>query len=306
MFETLPTVFSKGWLFLFLLILALCLVRIVQKIRVIEGGKGTGAPVTIIKPFKVESAVEGSPGGSAQGSEVQALRGALVSLGRELKGIPEGESLEDRRRILREMGLGYRRLSLAEDRNDNLLRAAKAFYTGSRIPDGEGPAAAQAAFLCDLGETYLELAPHYETEECLKRAVLAYSEARRTAGEAGLGDSSVPVLVGLGRAHVGLAELGEVGENLVQAVQYLGEALKIYRAGGDPAGAASVLCILGGAMEDLSAVEHRQANLTRAKNAYSMALKLISEDPGDGLREKAASGLERVEAALANGNGVVE
>ncbi len=235
-------IFSAGWLYLASIILAICVVWIILKVRTIHEGSrmdGNIIPVAIVKK-RGDGPVNDSADGILE-KKAEYLKKVEETLAGALENYSADEHPLARAGILGKLGRLYYDKAMIEDRKDNLLKAAGYHYEGTQLQTKEEHPVEYSSSMVELGMVYVDLAEDYEREECLKRAVSAYGEALKIFKTETHPIERASTLYQLARALVPMSEFGNAERNYYVAQQALQKALAIYN-------------------EDKYAAEHRRAD----------------------------------------------
>lgn len=279
MAKPIPTIFSKGWLFLFLAVLVISILRVIQKLRVIHREGAADAKVRIVKPIRVERGPsEAADPGSEQEKGVSGLRNREQGLTAELERYPVEESPAERARVLCDLGVVYRELSRIENREEELLKAAQCYYQASGIFSPQEAPEEHGGLMVHLADIYVELSGTYKKAECLRRAGAAYARALNVLGSESHPDRRAGIGAKLGRVLVELADESEPGKNLLRAIQVLSDTVTGYPDDETSPGRALAMHDLGRAYLKYAALAEPQQNLIRAGKAFKESLKTLTRE----------------------------
>ncbi|UCF30127.1 MAG: hypothetical protein JSV26_08605 [bacterium] len=293
-----PLIFSKGWLYLFLAVILISVIRIIQKIGVIQREGNLKARIQIIKPIDaVRRAAKRRAEGAVQEREHSGLRTRAEALEKELESRPVDEFPAEHCRLLMDLGETHRALSLYDDRKEELLRAARWFFLGSQARPPEGFQEEHGHFLARLGDTYTELSGIFERTECLGRAAASYGEALTAAGPGLDRERRAEIEAKLGGVLLDLADDEDREMNLVRAIHVLNDAVKGYSLDRDSTPYALAMYDLGRAFLKYAAVDDPKRNLLRAGKAVKEAMRVLTRENHPEHYEKLRILIEEVKAA---------
>ncbi len=131
-------IFSAGWLYIAFIVLAICVVWIILKIRTIHEGSrmdGNIIPVAIVKK-RGDGPVNDSADGILE-KKTEYLKKVEETLAGALENYSADEHPLARAGILGKLGRLYYDKAMIEDRKDNLLKAAGYHYEGTQLQTKE-------------------------------------------------------------------------------------------------------------------------------------------------------------------------
>ena len=283
-----PQVFSGGWLYLFIIVMAICIIRIWIKIGTIQSEAPMNRPVIKVTPF-VKSETEPDPK-----SEVSSLLGATDDLIKQgahtealgrleafLENLSPTEDREVRGMVLFRIAACHSRLAVGGERFQYLLRAGEALREAVRLFT---PVRYRDHYLRALSE----LAGLYEDLARGRNPVGNYNQSARTCETAATaareGELSLPEAMFLarsGNAYRQLVRHAEPQVNLRKAVDAYEKALAILEGSEDENAVSrsmKIFKVLGDTYTDLAKYFQKTESLFHAVNAYENALGIMDEN----------------------------
>lgn len=282
-----PQVFSPGWLYLFLLVMAISIVRIYFKLRTIN----RAAPMdrTVIKVAPVPRKEPDLDGGSEEDSLLTGpdnlirqgdYKGALGSLEQLLEDLSPTEDREARGKVLFRIGACHSRLATGEERFQRILRAGEAIREAVRLFT---PARYRNHYLRALGELaglYEDLALEKSPVENLTQSARTCETAAISAGQGGFVGPEAMFLARSGGTYRQLASHNEPQVNLRKAVEAYEKAAAALESV-DSENAANermkILKVMGDTYVDLAGYFQEAESLARAVSAYEGTLNIMDE-----------------------------
>ncbi len=282
-----PQVFSAGWLYLFIIVMLISLVRIYFKIKTIQREAPMDRPVIKVAPSPrteldpdggsvEESFLAGPDDLIRQGNYDEAL-GSLQQL---LEDLSPTEDREARGKTLFRIGACHSRLATDGETFQHLLRAGEALREAVRL---FAPARFLNHYLRALGELaalYEDLAREKNPVEHLTQSARTCETGAISAGQGGLFGPEAIFLARSGNAFRQLASHREPQVNLRKAADAYEKAAAILESV-DSENAASerikILKLVGDTHVDLAEFFQKTESLARAVSAYKDALQLMDE-----------------------------
>lgn len=283
-----PQIFSPGWLFLFLFVMAICVLRILVKAREIHGMSGKGKPVLPVAPLVKESPPLDEDGKGTD-SLVEPDRliksgqyaGAVTLLTPMLEDLSPVENRELMGKIQYRLGACQRRIGSAETSSASLLRSGEALREAVSLFSPERLRSSKIRATSELAGLYEDLAKRQNPVENLTLAWTTWDAAVTTARELSLAPQEAAFLSRSASAVRQLASHTDRQGNLGKAANIYGEALAVPDAFPDPDSLlekAVILKMLGDIRVELSGIEKRALNLTGAVSAYDEALNVMTSE----------------------------
>lgn len=289
-----PQVFTAGWLYLFIIVIIISLVRIFFKLRTIQQEAPMDRPVIKVSP--VAGTESGSGDEPKRNSPLNApdelirqgdYSQALKILERMLEELSPTEDRETRGNVLFRIGACHSRMATGDERLEHLLRSGEALREAVRL---FAPARYRMHYLRALGE----LAGLYEDLARVKSPVEYLTQSARTcetaAESAAQGEFVAPeamFLARIGNAYRLLSSHGEAQVNLRKAADAYEKAAAVLETVEDEGAAEErmkILKILGDTCVDLAVYFQKADSLAWAVRSYEGALKLLNE--GERLTER--------------------
>ena len=279
-------VFSSGWLYLFIIVMVISIVRILYKVRTIQKEAPMDRPVIKVEPIPKPDPVSEAPGHSPllAASETLIRQGAyndaLRSLESLLEDLSPTEDRELRGMVLFRIGACYSCLATGGDRFQYLLRAGEALREAVRMFT---PARYRSYYLRALGELaglYEDLARGNNPVGNLNQAARTSETGAASARKSGLITEEAMFLVRAGNAHRQLALQSEPQINLRKAVDHYEKSAALLKMTDDEStlpGQMKILKVLGDTYADLARYFQKKESLTHAVNAYDKALQIMDE-----------------------------
>jgi tetratricopeptide (TPR) repeat protein len=279
-----PQVFSAGWLYLFIIVMLISLVRIYFKIKTIQREAPMDRPVIKVAPIpRPEPDPDGGSGEESllAGPDDLIRQGdydrALGSLEQLLEDLSPTEDREVRGKILFRIGACHSRLATGGETFQHLLRAGEALREAVRL---FAPARFLNHYLRALGELaalYEDLAREKNPVEHLTQSARTCETGAISAGQGGLFGPEAIFLARSGNAFRQLASHREPQVNLRKAADAFEKAAAILESV-DSENAANerikILKLVGDTHVDLAEFFQKTESLARAVSAYKDALQL--------------------------------
>jgi len=296
-----PQVFSPGWLYLFIIIMVISLIRIFFKVRTIQREAPMDRPVIQLDPVpRSEPDLDGEADEDSLLAGPDALirqddfKGALGSLEQLLDDLSPTEDREKRGKVLFRIGACHSRLATGEERLQHILRAGEALRESARLFT---PARFLNHYLRVLGElatVYGDLAGEKSPTENLTQSIRTCETAAASAGKGGLAGPEAMFLARSGNAYRQLASHGEAQVNLRRAADAFEKAATIletvegeYAAEDAAIERMKVLKVMGDTYADLAAYFQKAESLAHAASAYEGALESLEiVEEGQHLKER--------------------
>jgi tetratricopeptide (TPR) repeat protein len=283
-----PQVFSGGWLFLFIIVMAICIIRIWIKIGTIQNEAPMNRPVIKVTPIPPSEAKPDSKSGVSsllvaaddlikRGEYKEAL-GRLEAL---LENLSPTEDREMRGMVLFRIAACHCRLAVGGERFQYLLRAGEALREAVRL---FAPVRYRDHYLRALDELaglYDDLARGRNPVENFNQAARTCETAAAAARESELFFPQAVFLARSGSAYRQLARHGEPQVNLRKAVEAYEKALCVLEEPQDENAALKsmkILKVLGDTYADLAKYFQKTESLIHAVNAYESALGTMDEE----------------------------
>ncbi len=303
-----PTVFSSGWLYLFLIVMAVCLARIFVKLRTIQREAPMDRPVIRVEPLpRKEEALGEDMEGDPLFQETDRLiregdyAGAATSLDGLLETLSPVEDREARGKALYRRGACFRRMVAAGPAPKNLLRSGESLREAVRL---FAPSRYRLLYLRSLEELaglYGDLAALGNPVEHLTQVARTSQTAAASAEQGGLFQDQARFLVMAAGAYRLLAREGDSQANLRLSVESYERAVEaLSRWGGEAAALekARVLRKTGDTFTELAAYFQKPESLGRAAESYDAALELLKAEQHPGERGALLKDLGRVELEI--------
>jgi len=282
-----PQVLSAGWLYLFIFVMVISLVRIFFKLRTIQQEAPMDRPVIKVAPVSMaEPELGGEPEEDALLTEPDDLirrgdyKGALGSLEQLLDDLSPTEDREARGKVLFRIGACHSRLASEEERLQHILRAGEALRESVRL---FSPARFLNHYLRALGElatVYGDLAGEKSPVENLSQSARTCETAAISAGQSGLGGPEADFLARSGNAYRQLASYSEPQINLRRAAAAYEKAAAVLESDDSNeavSGLMRILKVMGDTYVDLAGYFQKAESLARAVSAYQGALEILDE-----------------------------
>ena len=282
-----PQVFSGGWLYLFIIIMVISIVRIFFKIRTIQDEAPIDRPVIKVPPVpKPDPELDAEPEEDSLLSESDNLiiqgdyEGALKSLEHLLEDLSPTEDREARGKVLFRAAACHSHLAAGEQRFQRLLRAGEALREAVRL---FSPVRFRKHYLRALGQLaslHEDLAEEKNPVENLTQSARTCETAAASAREGGMVVPEAMFLTRSGNAYSYLASYGEPQVNLRKAADTYEKAIAAFETvNGEGAieEKMKVLKMLGDTMASLAGYFQKGECLARAVKSYDGALELMDE-----------------------------
>ena len=289
-----PQVLSPGWLYLFLIVMVISLIRIFFKLRTIQEEAPMDRPVIKVAPvprpqpdLESESEEDSLLSGPDELIKQRDYKGALGSLKQLLEDLSPTEDREARGKVLFRIGACHSRLATGEEKLQRILRAGEALREAARL---FSPARYINHYLRTLGElatVYGDLAREKSPVENLTQSARTCETAAVTAGKGGFAGSEAMFLARSGNAYRQLASHNEPQINLRKAADAYEKAVAALEVvDGENAGSErmKILKVMGDTYVELAVYFQKAESLARAASAYEGALELM--DGTQHLRER--------------------
>jgi tetratricopeptide (TPR) repeat protein len=291
-----PQIFSPGWLFLFLLIMAVCVVRIFMKVRDIHARSDMGKPVLPVAPVKRDPLFPGGeeePAGALAEADRLIKEGlfgeAVALLTPMLSDLSPVEDREMMGKIQYRLGACQRRIGAGESDTPSLLRSGEALREAVNLFSPERLHRFQIRASSELAGLYEDLAGRQNPIENFTLAWKTWEAAAVAAKGIGLPDDEANFRARAGSAVRRLASHDDRKGNLQKAVDIFEKALAVPGAFEKPDSLfrrAVILKMLGDVRVELSKLMKRVHDLTQAVSAYDDALDIM--DPEKHPQERSA------------------
>ena len=195
-----PQVLSPGWLYLFIIVMVISLIRIFFKLRTIQREAPMDKAVIKVAPI-----TRSQPDLDSESEEDSLLRGpdelikqgdfmgALGSLEQLLEDLSPTEDREARGKVLFRIGACHSRLATGEEKLQRILRAGEALREAARLFTPSRYVNYYLRTLGELAEVYGDLAREKSPVENLTQSARTCETAASTAGKAGFRPAANPV-----------------------------------------------------------------------------------------------------------------
>jgi tetratricopeptide (TPR) repeat protein len=283
-----PQVFSAGWFYLFLLIMVICAIRIVMKLRDINREPDMEKPVLPVAPV-----IKESPDLSENQGEENILvePDHLIKEGSYSKAIDvlspmllNLSPVEDRElmgKIQYRLGACQRRIGLHERGPGSLLRSGEALREAVSLFSPSRLHSLQIRALGELAGLYEDLAHRQNPVENLLLSMKTWESAASTAQALGLAHQEAVLMSRSGSALRQLASYAERRANLIKAIEIYQEAISVPEAFPDRDSLfekAVILKMMGDVLVELSDLQQREENLARAVSAYDEVVEIMTPE----------------------------
>jgi tetratricopeptide (TPR) repeat protein len=278
-----PQVFSSGWLYLFIIVMVISIVRIWFKLRTIQKEAPMDRPVIKVPPvFKQEQENGDVPEADSflAGPDELIRQGdyetALGLLNGLLEDLSPTEEREQRGKVLFRIGACHSRLTDGEEKLQHMLRAGESLREAVRL---FSPARFRNHYLRALGELaalYEDIAREKNPVEYLTQSARTCETAADSARQGGMTEPEAIFLMRAGNAYRQLASHNEAQVNLrraADAYEKAAAALGTVQDEGVDSEKIKISKLLGDTLMDLSAYFQKGESLARAVNAYETALE---------------------------------
>ncbi|MDF1526112.1 MAG: hypothetical protein RRA15_11430 [bacterium] len=282
-----PQVFSAGWLYLFIIVMVIYLIRIFFKLRTLQEEAPMDRPVIKVAPIArpkpdLESESEEDLLLSGPDNLIKQgdYKGALVSLEQLLEELSPTEDREARGNVLFRIGACHSRLATGEEKPQRILRAGESLRESARLFT---PARYINHYLRTLGElavVYEDLAREKSPVENLTQSARTCETAALAAGKGELTGPEAMFLARTGSAYRQLASHNEPQVNLRKAANAYEKALTALDAVDDENAGSQrmkILNVMGDTYVELAGYFQKGESLARAADAYKGALELMDE-----------------------------
>jgi tetratricopeptide (TPR) repeat protein len=283
-----PQVFSAGWLYLFIFIMVISLVRIWLKVRTLQQGPEMDRPVIRVSPV-----VGDAPDLGRHEESAGILAGAdgLIRERKFSKAVAELESMlpdlsavEDRElrgQVLYRLGACRRRSAAPGDGKRERLIAGEALRESVTLLTPERFRVHYLRALSELGALYEELAEIQAPLENLNLALRTWDTAAEAARRSSWLDEEVRFLTRKAGVLRNLADHSDRQSSLRKAVDTYKEAALVLDAIEDPEtllNKAGILKMTGDALTKLAEVFRKEETLVQALDAYDRALEIMTPE----------------------------
>ena len=282
-----PQVFSAGWLYLFIIFIVICLIRIFFKLRTLQEEAPMDRPVIKVAPvprpqpdLESESEEDLLLSGPDNLIKQGDYKGALVSLEQLLEELSPTEDREARGKVLFRIGACHSRLATGEEKLQRILRAGESLRESARLFT---PVRYINHYLRTLGElavVYGDLAREKSPLENLTQSARTCETAAAAAGKGELAGPEAMFLARTGNAYRQLASHNEPQVNLRKAVDAYEKAMAALEAVADEnvgSERMKILKVMGDTYVELAGYFQKGESFARAARAYEGALELMDE-----------------------------
>lgn len=289
-----PQIFSAGWLYLFLFIMAICVFRIVMKLRDINREPDMERPVIPVAPVIKESPIldEDEAGGNILAEPDRLIMEgsyakAVTILSPMLQNLSPVEDRELMGKIQYRLGACQRRIGSHERGQGNLLRSGEALREAVSLFSPSRLHSLQVRALSELAGLYEDMAHRQNPVENLLLSKKTWETATLTARSLGLAHQEAVFKSRSGTALRHLASYTERRAHLIKAVETYEEAILVPNAFPDEDSLfekAVILKMMGDVRVELSELQQREENLARAVSAYDEVLEIMTPEKHPGER----------------------
>ncbi|UCF88806.1 MAG: hypothetical protein JSV70_00705 [bacterium] len=282
-----PQILSVGWLYLFIAVMIISVVRIFFKLRTIQNEAPMDRPVIKIEPMPARNKEqgdlsEGDPLLAASDDLVRQGRysEALRSLEQMVENLSPTENRETMGKVLFRIGACHSRLATRGDKIQHLLKAGEALREAVRL---FAPARYRVHYLRALGELaglYEDLARQKNPVEYLTQSARTCETGAEAASQGGLDLPQAMFLARSGSAYRKLATYGEAQQNLRKAADAFKKAAAALEDVEEEAALReriNILKVLGDTCVELAAYFQRADSLAWAVRSYESVLALMGE-----------------------------
>ncbi len=283
-----PQVFSAGWLYLFIIIMVISLVRIWLKMRTLNQGPEMDRPVIRVSPVGRDAP---DLGGQEESAGILSGPDGLIKEGKFSKAAGELESLlpdlspvEDRElrgQILYRLGACRRRSAAPDDGKRERLKAGEALRESVTLLTPERFRVHYLRALSELAALYEELADIQAPLENLNLALRTWDTAAEAARRSSWLDEEVRFLTRKAGVLRRLADHSDRQASLRRAVDTYKQAALALDAIEDPEtilNKAGILKMTGNALTELAEVFQKEETLVQALDAYDRALDIMTPE----------------------------
>ncbi|MDT8396476.1 MAG: hypothetical protein RRA32_08560 [bacterium] len=283
-----PQVFSTGWLYLFMIVMVVSLVRICLKVRTLNQGPQMDRSVVRLAPVKKDAP---DLGGKDESAGILAGPDALIRDGDFSRAIGELESMlpdlspvEDREvrgQALYRLGACRRRMAAPGDGKRERLKAGEALREAVTLLKPERFRVHYLRALSELAALYEELAGIQGQLENLNLALRAWDTAAEAARRSSWLDEEVRFLTRKAGVLRKLADHSDRQASLRKAVETYEQAAAVLEAIEDTEtllNRAGILKMAGDALTELADVFDKEKTLARALSAYDRALEIMTPE----------------------------
>ena len=283
-----PQVFSGGWLYLFIIVMVICIIRIWIKIGTIQSEAPMNRPVIKVTPFHQPEAEPDSE------SEINSLLGAIDDLIKQgaytealgrlealLENLSPTEDREVRGMVLFRIAACHSRLAVGGERFQYLLRAGEALRESVRLFTPVRYRDHYLRALSELAGLYEDLARGRNPVENYNQCARTCETAAAAAREGQLSFPAAMFLARSGNAYRQLVRYAEPKVNLLKAVEAYEKALSKLEGLEDENAVSrrmKILKMLGDTYTDLAKYFQKTESLVNAVNAYESALGIMDDD----------------------------
>ena len=283
-----PQVFSAGWLYLFIIIMLISLVRIWMKVRTLHQGSEMDRPVVRLTPIGRDAMELGKQDESAAilaGPDSHIREGRFGQAISDLESLlPDLSPVEDREvrgQVLYRMGACLRRVAAPGDGKREKLKAGEALRESVTLLTPERFRVHYLRSLSELASLYEELADIQSPLENLNLALRSWETAIDTASKSSWLDEEVRFLTRKAAVCRNLAEHSDRQASLRKAVDSYEQASSALEAIEDPEmvlARVGILKLSGDTLAELAGVYRREETLVRALTAYDQALEIMTPE----------------------------
>ncbi|UCG38836.1 MAG: hypothetical protein JSV00_00955 [bacterium] len=278
-----PQVFSAGWLYVFLIIMVISVVRIVLKLRQIRGGASMDRP--LVRLARVEREKPDLGDGQEAPSELaetdNLIRDGKYSLAiTRLKTMQDGlspvEDREARGQVLYRLGACHRRAEAAGV--GGLLRAGEALREAVTLFAPQRFAPWRLRALAELAGVYEDLSRHRDAAGNAALAARTFERAGEEAARRGQVSQESELRARAGVAYRRLAVHADRQANLRKAADAFEAAASASTGSGDEGAVlagARMLKMLGDTSLELAELYQPKESLKRAMEAYGRVLEVV-------------------------------
>jgi len=301
-----PQVFSSGWLYLFIIVMVISIVRIWFKLRTIKREAPMDRPVIKVPPvFRQEQENGDEPEADSflAGPDELIRHGdyetALELLNGLLESFSPTEEREQRGKVLFRIGACHSRLAAGEEKLQHMLRAGEALREAVRLFSPPRFRDYYLRALDELATLYEDIAREKNPVEYLTQSARACESAAESAGQGGMAVPEAIFLARAGSAYRQLASHNEAQVNLRRAADaYEKAAAALGTVQGESADSEKIKVskLLGDTLVDLSAYFQKGDSLARGVSAYEEALEMM--DATLHLRERSVVQMDASKALL--------
>jgi len=282
-----PQVFSSGWLYLFIIVMAISILRIWIKVRTIQREAPMDRPVIKVPPVPAsDQDPDDPPEEQPFLAEADDLirqgdyKGALGRLEKLREDLSHTEDREALGKVLFRLGGCHRHLATEEESFQHMLRAGEALREAVRLFSPTRYRGLYLRTLDELAQLYEDLAREKNPVEYLTQSARTCETAAASAREGSMPVQEAEFLARAGNAYRRLASRGEAQFNLRKAAdvyQNAAAALEGVEDGSAVEQKIRISKLLGDTLVNLAGYFQKRECLGRAVDAYEGALQIMDE-----------------------------